>query len=155
MGDSFNDQMTVYFDDFTSAMKRRMRILVSLVEKHVNDICFLVDIDYTYIQAVLPRVRWLRPLGYELDVDQASTKIIALLAEERDKIAKSFGTYDVVKSRVVTDLKTSSIVKKKEKMVKKIKKKFGVEETSVASEAEETGDDEEEGYEEKEESKPK
>ena len=46
-----------------------MRILVSLVEKHVNDIFFLVDIDYTYVQVVIPRVRWLRPLGYELDVD--------------------------------------------------------------------------------------
>ena len=71
MGDSFDDQMSVYFDDFKSVMKRRMIILVSLVEKHVNDICFFVDIDYTYIQVVLPRVRWLRPLGYELDVDQA------------------------------------------------------------------------------------
>ena len=132
MGDNFNDQMSIYFDDFKSAMKRRMRIQVSLVEKHVNDICFLVDIDYTYIQAVLPRVRWLRPLGYELDVDQASVAITALLAEEMDKTAKSFGTYDVVKSRVVIDLKTSFAVKKKEKLVKRIKKKLGVEETSIA-----------------------
>ena len=69
MGDSSDDQMTVYFDDFKSSMKRRMRILVSLVEKHEKDICFLVDIDYTYTQEILPRVRWLRPLGYELDVD--------------------------------------------------------------------------------------
>ena len=132
MGDSFNNQMSVYFDDFKSAMKRRMRIPVSLVEKHINDICFLVDIDYTYIQAILPRVRWLRPLGYELDVDQASAAITTLLAEERDKTTKSFGTFDVVKSRVVIDLKTTSVVKKKEKMMKKIKKKFGVEETSAA-----------------------
>lgn len=113
MGDSFNDQMSVYFDDFKNAMKRRMRILVSLVEKHTNDICFLVDIDYTYIQAVLPRVRWLRPLGYELDVDQASTAITTLLVEEMDKTTKEFGTYDVVKSKVVIELKTASIVKKK------------------------------------------
>ena len=151
MGDSFDDQMSVYFDDFKSAMKRRMRIPVSLVEKHVNDICFLVDIDYTYIQAVLPRVRWLRPLGYELDVDQASAAITTLLAEESDKTVKIFGTYDVVKYRVVKNLKTVSVVKKKEKMVKKIKKKFGIEETSVIGEAEEISDDEEEGDEEKEE----
>ena len=57
-------------------MKERMRILVSLVEKHVNDICFLVDIDFTYI----PRIKWLRPLGYEINVDEASTTITALLA---------------------------------------------------------------------------
>jgi len=87
MGDNFDDQMSIYFDDFKSAMKRRMRIPISLVEKHVNYICFLVDIDYTYIQAGLPRIIWLRPLGYELDVDQASATITALLAEEMDKNA--------------------------------------------------------------------
>ena len=62
----------------------------------------MVDIDFTYVQAIIPRVRWLRPLGYELDIDQASAAIIALLAEEVDKNAKAFGTYDTVKSRVMT-----------------------------------------------------
>ena len=68
MGDNFDAQMTSYFEDFKKSMKQRMRIPVSLVEQHVNDIFFSVDIDHTYIQAILPRVRWLRPLGYELDV---------------------------------------------------------------------------------------
>ena len=62
-----------------------MRIPVSLVEKHVNDICFLVDIDFTYIQVAIPRVRWLRPLGYEINVDEASITITTLLSEEIDK----------------------------------------------------------------------
>ena len=48
----------------------------------------MVVIDYTYIQAVIPRVRWLRPLGYELDVDQASTTITSLLVEEIDMASK-------------------------------------------------------------------
>ena len=126
MGDSFDAQMTIYFDDFNNSMKNRIGILVSLVEEHVNDIYFLVDIDYTYVQAVIPRVRWLRPLRYELDVDQASIAIIKFLIEEIDKDAKHFGTYDVVKSKVVTDLKTASAVKRKDKIVKKLKKKFGV-----------------------------
>ena len=90
-----------------------MRIPVSLFEQHVHEIFFFVDIDYTYIQDVVPRVRWLRPLGYELDVDQALATIISLLAEEIDKAAKPFGTYDEVKSRVVTYLKIASAVKKK------------------------------------------
>ena len=93
MGYSFDNQMSIYFDDFKNEMKKRMRILVSLVSQHENDICFLVDIDYTYIQAILPRVRWLRPLGYELDVDQASATITTLLAKEMDKTVKAFGTY--------------------------------------------------------------
>ena len=68
MGGNFDAQMTSYFENFNKSIQR-MRIPVSLVERHVNDIFFLVDMDYTYIQVVIPRVRWLRPLGYELDVD--------------------------------------------------------------------------------------
>ena len=73
--------MTSYFEDFKKSMKQRLRIPISLVEKHINDICFLVDIDHTYIQAVVPRARWLSPLGYELNIDEASTTITTLLAE--------------------------------------------------------------------------
>ena len=58
----------------------------------------------------------MRPLGYEINVDEASATIIALLLEEMDKEAKPFGTHDIVKSRVETDLKTTSVMKKKEKM---------------------------------------
>ena len=146
MGDNFDAQMTSYFEDFKKSMKQRMRILVSLVEQHVNDIYFLVDIDYTYIQAIVPRVRWLRPLGYELDVDQASVAITSLLAKEIDKFAKPFGTYDVVKSRVVTDLKTTTVMKKKDKMIRKIKKRFGadIEEASTTTEEEEADEEEDE-----------
>ena len=102
-----------------------MRIPISLVEEHVNNICFLVEIDFSYVQAIIPRVRWLRPLGYELDIDQASVAITTLLAEEIDKATKHFGTYDVVKSKVVTDLKTTSVIKRKDKLVKKIKRNLG------------------------------
>ena len=119
-----------------------MRIPISLTEKYEKDIYFLVDIDYTYIQAVIPRVRWLRPLGYELYIDQALVVITTLLAEEVDKNAKAFGTYDIVKSRVVTDLKTTIAVKKKEKLVRKIKRKFGVEGEGIAEEEEEDIEDE-------------
>ena len=48
-----------------------------------------------------------------------------MLAEESEKTTKHFGTYDVVKSRVGIDLKITSVVKRKDKLVKKLKKKFG------------------------------
>ena len=89
--------MTSFFENFKNSMKQRLMIPISLVEKHINDICFLVDIDYTYIQVAIPRVRWLRPLGYEINVDEASVAITALLVEDMDKEAKPFGTYDIVK----------------------------------------------------------
>jgi len=56
MGANFETLMTSYFEDFKKTMKKRLRIQISLVEKHVNDVCLLVDIDYTYIQATIPRV---------------------------------------------------------------------------------------------------
>lgn len=59
MGDNFDAQMTSYFEDFKQSMKQRMRIPVSLTDRYEKDIFFLVDIDYTYIQAIIPRVRWL------------------------------------------------------------------------------------------------
>ena len=115
------------------------------MEEHVNDIFFLVNIDYTYVQAVIPRVRWLRPLGYELDVDQASVAIKAFLAEKIDKATKNFGTSNVVKLKVVIDLKKASAVKRKDKIVKKLKKKFGEDlgEEGTIEEAEEISDNEE------------
>ena len=125
MGENFEIVMTIYFEDFKKSMKQRMRIPVSLVEKYYNYIFFLVDIDYTYIQVVIPRVRWLRPLGYEINVDEASTTITTLLAKEVDKTTKIFGNYDVMKSKVEMELKTTSTLKKKDKLMKKLKAKFG------------------------------
>ena len=67
----------------------------------------------------------MRPLGYEINVDEASAAITALLAEDIDKDAKAFGNYDIVESKVEVDLKMASTLKKKDKMVKKLKAKFG------------------------------
>ena len=76
-----------------------------------------------------------------------------MLAEETDKTAKHFGTHDVVKSRVVIDLKKVSAMKRKEKLVKKIKKKFGAKigEEGIAEEAKEISDDGEEDEKDKDE----
>ena len=97
MGENFETLMTSYFEDFKNSMKQRMRIPISLVEKHYNDIWFLVNIDYTYVQAATPRVRWLRILGYENNVDEASIAITALLVGEFDTKEFFFGNYNVMK----------------------------------------------------------
>ena len=57
-----------------------------------------------------------------------------------EKEAKPFGKYDIVKSRVEIDVKIASTLKKKDKIVKKLKAKFG--------EGDEEEDDEEEEEEE-------
>ena len=85
-------------------------------------------------------------MGYELDVDQASVAIITFILEEIDKAKKNFGTYDVVKSRVITYLKIASAVKRKDKIVKRLKKTFGADlgEEGTAEEDKEISDNEEE-----------
>lgn len=105
-----------------------MRIPVSLVEKDYDDVFFLVDINYTYMQVVLPKVRWLKPFPYEINIDEASTTITPLLQEEIDKSATSFRNYEEAKSRITIDLKIASMVRKKNKIVKKLKEKFDKEE---------------------------
>ena len=72
-----------------------------------------MDVDYTFVQAATPRVRWLRPLGYEINVDQASSTITTLLVEEVDTNTKVFGNYEMVKSKINMELKTASAMKKK------------------------------------------
>ena len=73
--------MTSYFEHSKQPIKKRLRIPVSLVEKHYDEISFfLVDVDYTLLQVSTQRVRWLRPLGYEINLDEASTTITTLLA---------------------------------------------------------------------------
>ena len=54
---------------------------MSLVQKHFNDFFFLVDTNFTYVQTFVPRVRWLKPLGYETKVDEASTTITTFLTK--------------------------------------------------------------------------
>ena len=78
-------------------------------------------------------------------MDQALKTITTLLAEDIDKAAKPFGTYDVVKSKVEMELKTTSIIKRKDKLVRKIKKRFseGIE-GAIGAEEEEEDDSEEE-----------
>ena len=105
-------------------MKQRLRIPVSLVEQYYNDVFFLVDVDYTYVQEAIPRVRWLKPLPYEVNVDEASIAITALLAEEVDNITTSFGNYEEAKSRITIDLKTTTVIREKNKLVKKLKEIF-------------------------------
>lgn len=109
--------MTSYFEDFKKSMKQRSRILVSLVEKHYNNVCFLVDTNYTYVQESIPKVRWLIHLSYEVNVDEASTTIIEFLVEEMDKDSISFINYGEVKSRITINLKKSTVIRKKKKMV--------------------------------------
>ena len=50
-------------------MKKRYRIHPSLVEKYKDDICFMVETDFTCMEAVIPRMRFVEPMGYEMSIE--------------------------------------------------------------------------------------
>lgn len=89
-------------------------------------------------------MRWLRPLDYETNVDEESATITTLLTKEVDKKATNFGNYDVAKYKITMDLKKTSVIRKKNKISKKLKEKFGVG-ADEDEEEEDNEDDDEEG----------
>ena len=69
MGENYKRIMDNYFDTFKEKMNNRYRIPKKLVEDYKDDVCFMVDSDKVYIQVVRPRIPWVRPLGYEVNID--------------------------------------------------------------------------------------
>ena len=70
MGENFVSIMDNYFDSFKEKMNRKYRILRKLVEDYKDDVCFMAYYDKEYIQVVKPRVMWVKPLSYEVNIDQ-------------------------------------------------------------------------------------
>ena len=54
-----------------------------------------------------------------------------------------FGTYDVVRSKVDMELKIASTIKRKDRLVKKLKAKFGEGAIEAEEEEDEEGDEDE------------
>ena len=81
-------------------MKNRFKIHKQLVEEYEEDICFLVNYDKVYIQVVIPRVAWVKPLGYEVNIVDARDITEALINEPMDPKAQYFGTYSKEKERI-------------------------------------------------------
>ena len=40
-----------------------------MVEKYKDEICFMVEIENTYIEVVVPRVKFIDPMGYEMSAN--------------------------------------------------------------------------------------
>ena len=105
MGESFESIMDNYFDAFKKKMNNRFRIPEKLVNDYRDDICFTVDCDNVYIQAVRPMIVWVKPLGYEVNIDETKDIIEALINELVDPKATYFGTYDEAKARIELSIK--------------------------------------------------
>ena len=65
-------------------MNKRFRIPKKIVDDYKDDISFMVDSDKVYIQAVRPRIVWVKPLGYEVKIDEIKDTIEELINEPID-----------------------------------------------------------------------
>ena len=105
MGENYNNIIDNYFNVFKEKMNNRFRILKKLVEDYKDDVCFMVDSDKVYIHAVRPKIAWVKPLGYEVNINETKDIIETLVNEPVDPKSKYFGTYDEAKDRIKLEIK--------------------------------------------------
>ena len=51
---------------FQAEIKKRYRIPPMLIEKYKDELCFMVETNFTCMEAVVPRVKFIEPMGYEM-----------------------------------------------------------------------------------------
>ena len=64
--DKINDSANFIIKTFQNEMRERYRVPPPMVEKFKDDICFMIDIGFTYIEVVEPRMLYVEPLGYDI-----------------------------------------------------------------------------------------
>ena len=69
----------------------------------------------------MPKIAWVKPLGYEVNIDETKDIIEALINELVDHKASYFGTYDETKTRIELEIKLTQAVNKGKKIIAKLK----------------------------------
>lgn len=105
--ENFETILDGYFDEFKGKMKNEMRIPMLVVDHYYDHIFFMVDTNFTYAWVVRPRIAWLRPMQYEVNVDEISVTTTTLLAEEIDNNAKTLNTYETKNIKILMQTKSS------------------------------------------------
>ena len=148
MGENFDSIMDNNFEYFKEIMYHRFQIPPKLVEDYKDDVCFMIDCDKVYIQVVRPRVAWVKPLPYEVNIDEARDIIEALVNEPVDPRQPIFGTYDEAKARIELQIKITQAISKGKRRIAKLKTEIGpLMLTEGKGEDEEEEEEEEEGEE--------
>ena len=65
----------------------------------------MVDSNKVYIHPIRPRIAWVKPLGYEVNIDEKKDTIEVLVNEPVDPKVSYFGTYDEAKARIELEIK--------------------------------------------------
>lgn len=122
-----------------------------MVDDYEWNICFLVDFDRVHIQAFRLRIAWVKPLAYEVIIDDTRDIIESLINEPMDTKDKYFGTYEESKRRISLEIMTPQILKRGKKRLENIRKKIAKSDSPLKL-TEGKGDDIEEEDEEEDES---
>ena len=141
--------MDNYFEVFKEKMNKKFRIPPKLIEDYKDDICFMVDCERVYIQAVILRIAWVKPLPYEINIDEARDIIEALVNELANPNLPTFGTYDEAKKRIELSIKIPQAISRGKKRVEKFKSTEG---TLILTKGKGEDEEEEEFDDEKDES---
>ena len=121
MGENFESIMDSYFEEFRKKMNNRFRIPPKLVDDYKEEVCFMVDTDYVYIQAVRPRIAWVKPLPYEVNIDETQNIIEALINEPVDPKKPIFGNFEEAKARIELGIKLPQAINKGKRNLAKMK----------------------------------
>ena len=117
LGENFDSIMDNYFETFKEKMQNRYSMPKKLVEDYKDDIYFMVHDEKVYIQAVRPRVAWVKPLEYEVNINDTKYIIEALLNDPVDPKLPYFGTYEEAKARIELEIKLPQVVDKGKKRI--------------------------------------
>ena len=101
---------------FQSKMKKRYRIPPSLVEKYKQDICSMVETDHTCMEALVPRIKFIKPMGYEMSAELIEGYAKIILQSKVDTSCARWGTY----KEKIREVKTKQAVQDSKKKVKKV-----------------------------------
>ena len=121
MGENFESIMDGYFEEFRKKMNNRFRIPPKLVDDYKEEVCFLVDTNYVCIQAVRPRIAWVKPLPYEVNIDETQNIIEALINEPVDPKKPIFGNFEEAKARIELGIKLPQAIDKGKRNLAKMK----------------------------------
>ena len=79
---------------FQAEMKKRYRIPPAFVEMYKEEICFMVETNFTCMEVVIPRVKFIEPMGYELSAKLIEGYTQIILHSEIDSTCPIWGTYE-------------------------------------------------------------
>ena len=79
--ENFEEIMGNYFEEFKEKMRSRMIIPKYIIKKYYDKVYFIVDTNFVYAQEISLRISCLRPMPYEVNVDETTIEVTTVLAK--------------------------------------------------------------------------